>query len=109
MKFPPPRLSLRRGRFLRFRRGWARLGGVEYKDVSLIVTAGDEDGKIDPPISTALNIARFSGTKASADEMQSWAVMAVKAKKADDDDDTLRRPSGRISIHAFFRHILCQN
>ena len=43
------------------------------------------------------------GTNASADEMHIPAVMAVKVKKADDDDRTPRQVPARVCE----RHILC--
>lgn len=46
------------------------------------------------------------GTNASADEMHIPAVMAVKVKKADDDDDTTPLPR-QVPARVCERHILC--
>ena len=86
---------------MRFRRGWARLGGVEKRadaDVSLMLDMYGERLNTRPGTASV-------GTNASADEMHIPAVMAVKVKKADDDD---RTPLPRqVPARVCERHILC--
>ena len=86
---------------MRFRRGWARLGGGVAKradvDVSLIL---DMCGKC---LNICLGLISV-GTNAFTDDMHIPPVMATKVKKADVDDTT---PSPRqVPASVCERHIL---